>query len=131
MTTALRITDSLLANFPYWKVTGGVDFAVREALNALDLSPVVNWYDPDEIPEPVVAAIMDFYGVAGLDTTIFGLDFRRRILAANTALRRFPRDGVRAAGIQPGDRRGLHLRDRAATPTPATPTASCSRSPRP
>ena len=84
-----RITDSLLPDFPYWKVTGGVDYAVREALNALDLSPVANWYDPDTIPEPVVGAIMDFYGVAGLDTTIFGLDFRRRILAANTALRRF------------------------------------------
>ena len=89
MTTALRIADSLLPDFPYWKVTGGVDYAVREALNALDLAPVANWYNPDQIPEPVVGAIMDFYGVAGLDTTIFGLEFRRNILAANDALRRF------------------------------------------
>ena len=89
MTTTPRITDSLLPDFPYWKVTGGVDYAVREALNALDLSPVANWYDPDAIPEPVFAAILDFYGVAGLDTQIFGLDFRRRILAANATLRRF------------------------------------------
>ena len=89
MTTPLRIANSLLPDFPYWKVSGGVDYAVREALNALDLAPVANWYDPDSIPEPVVAAIMDFYGVAGLDTTIFGLEFRRNILAANDALRRF------------------------------------------
>ena len=88
MTTS-RFTVSKLPNFPYWKVSGGIDYAVREALNALDLSPVANWYDPDTIPEPVIAAIMDFYGVAGLDTEIFGLDFRRRVLAANTALRRF------------------------------------------
>ena len=84
-----RISEPLLPNFTYWKVAGGVDHAVRQALNALDLSPVANWYDPDEIPEPVIAAIMDFYGVAGLDTTIFGPAFRRNILAANTALRRF------------------------------------------
>ena len=89
MTTTPRITDSLLPDFPYWKVTSGVDYAVREALNALDLTPVANWYDPDEIPEPVIGAIMDFYGVSGLDTRIFGLDFRRRVLASNTALRRF------------------------------------------
>ena len=84
-----RTVDSLLPNFPYWKVSGGVDYAVREALNALDLTPVANWYDPDQIPEPVIGAIMDFYGVSGLDTTIFGLDFRRNVLAANAALRRF------------------------------------------
>ena len=87
--TTPRFEISKLPNFPYWKVSGGVDYAVREALNALDLSPVANWYDPDTVPEPVIGAIMDFYGVSGLDTTIFGLDFRRRILAANTALRRF------------------------------------------
>ena len=84
-----RIVNSLLPDFPYWRVTGGVDHAVREALNALDLSPVANWYHPETVPEPVIAAIMNFYGVAGLDTQIFGLDFRRDVLAANTALRRF------------------------------------------
>ena len=87
--TTPRFEISKLPNFPYWKVSGGVDYAVREALNALDLSPVANWYDPDTVPEPVLAAILNFYGVGGLDTTIFGPDYRHRLLAANTELRRF------------------------------------------
>ena len=87
MTT--RFTESKLPEFPAWSVAGGVDDAVRQALNALDLSNIENWWDPDEVPEEVVGFILEFFGVGTLDTPIFGLGFRRGIMRANAMLRRF------------------------------------------
>ena len=92
MTTLAPSDDlqrSTLPLFPDFIVVQAVDYAVRRAMARLDLSALSYWWDPDRIDDSVVGAVLDFFGVAGMDTEIFGLEYRRTLLRINDILRQF------------------------------------------
>lgn len=94
MTTAgsnLAPSDNLqptnLPIFPGYAFVQAVDIAIRETLaQQWDLSGLANWFDPQVLPEAALSAIIEFYGIGGLDTTVFTDSYQRNILAAANTL---------------------------------------------
>ena len=84
---ALAPIESKLHEWPGAYATDAWDEALRLTMAQALSVRFGGWYSPSNVPEQVIGPILELYGLEGLDTTILGLEHRRRLLALGVALR--------------------------------------------